>query len=93
MVGLELKFLQEIGRVVLGPEAILLHLEEQFDLQVCLLPLERVSQTACFKTWTCDALIGLLLPTQNAPEMGSLRPHRLVAKPSGAPSLRRVAFL
>ena len=55
MVGLELKFLQEIGRSVLSPEAILLHLEEKVDLQVCPLPFDRVSRAACFETWTRDA--------------------------------------
>lgn len=55
MVRLELKFLQEIDRIVLSPEAILLHLEEKVDLQVCPLPFDRISRAACFETWTRDA--------------------------------------
>lgn len=55
MVRLELKFLQEMDRIALSPEAILLHLEEKVDLQVCPLPFDRISRAACFETWTRDA--------------------------------------
>ena len=53
-VVLELQYLQEIGRLTVGANAIVHSLSAQLGLQVCDLPFAAVIESAIDQSWTRD---------------------------------------
>ena len=61
MVLLEMKFLNDVGRLNLGPEGWQSILETDFAVSVCTIPFHRVADVACGETWTRDPFDRLIV--------------------------------
>ena len=54
MVMMELRYLEEIGRVTEDPRAVVEALEEDLGLAICDAPFSRVARRALDQSWTRD---------------------------------------
>jgi len=66
MVLLEMKFLNDVGRLNLGPDGWLSILETDFGVSVCTIPFHRVAEVACGETWTRDPFDRLIVAQAKA---------------------------
>jgi PIN domain nuclease of toxin-antitoxin system len=65
-VLLEIQLLREIGRIDVGPEAILKVLQRDIGLVVCPIPFQEVARSACQEGWTRDPFDRLIVAQAKA---------------------------